>query len=85
MSWANTRVTVILREGEAHSFTALPEREHSMLGLGWQELIIVVLAIVFIAGFLGIGKLGGSGKSPFAELVERYRGRTDAEERGSTL
>ena len=56
-----------------------------MLGLGWQELIIVVLAIVFIAGFLGLGKLGGSGKSPFAALVERFSSRTDAGERSSTL
>lgn len=56
-----------------------------MLGLGWQELVIVVLAIVLIAGFFGIGRMGGSGKSPFVELVERYRSRADAEERGSIL
>jgi hypothetical protein len=55
-----------------------------MLGLGWQELIIVVLAIVFIAGFLGIGKMGGGDKSPFAQLVERFSSRTDTGERGST-
>jgi hypothetical protein len=55
-----------------------------MLGLGWQELIFVVLAIVFIAGFFGIGKMGGNGKSPFAELAERFTNRADAGERGST-
>jgi hypothetical protein len=55
-----------------------------MLGLGWQELIIVVLAIVLIAGFFGIGKLGGDGKSNVMELIGRFTGRTDAGERGST-
>jgi hypothetical protein len=55
-----------------------------MLGLGWQELIIVVLAIVFIAGFFGIGKLGGGGKSPFTELLERYNARGETKEPGST-
>lgn len=55
-----------------------------MLGLGWQELIIVVLAIVFIAGFLGIGKLGGDGKSNFLELVGRFTGRAEAGESSST-
>ncbi len=54
-----------------------------MLGLGWQELIIVVLAIVFIAGFFGIGKLGGNGKSSFMEMAERFTKRTDAGESGS--
>jgi hypothetical protein len=55
-----------------------------MLGLGWQDLIIVVLAIVFIAGFFGIGKLGGDGKSNFMELVGRFTARTDAGENSST-
>jgi len=55
-----------------------------MLGLGWQELIIVVLAIVFIAGFFGLGKLGGSGKSPFAQLIERFSSRPETGDRGST-
>lgn len=55
-----------------------------MLGLGWQELIIVVLAIVIIAGFFGLGKMGGDGKSPFAQLVERFNSRTHSGERGST-
>lgn len=55
-----------------------------MLGLGWQELIIVVLAIVLIAGFFGIGKLGGDGKSNLMELAGRLTGRADAGERGPT-
>ncbi|MDQ2654090.1 MAG: hypothetical protein M3Z20_13745 [Chloroflexota bacterium] len=55
-----------------------------MLGLGWQELIIVVLAIVFIAGFFGFGKLGGDGKSNFMDLVGRFTGRADAGESSST-
>ena len=55
-----------------------------MLGLGWQELIIVVLAIVFIAGFFGIGKLGGSGKSSFMELAERFTKRIGIGESGSS-
>ncbi|MBL8126585.1 MAG: twin-arginine translocase TatA/TatE family subunit [Chloroflexia bacterium] len=55
-----------------------------MLGLGWQELIIVVLAIVLIAGFFGIGKLGGSGRSSFLELAGRFTNRTGAGERGPT-
>ena len=55
-----------------------------MLGLGWQELIIVVLAIIFIAGFFGLGKLGGSGKSPFTEITERFTSRAGTGERGST-
>ena len=54
-----------------------------MLGLGWQELIIVVLAIVLIAGFFGIGKLGGSGRFSFFEVVERFTRRAEAEKRGS--
>lgn len=55
-----------------------------MLGLGWQELIIVCLAIVFIAGFFGIGKLGGNGKSSFMELADRFTSRADAGKPGST-
>jgi Sec-independent protein translocase protein TatA len=55
-----------------------------MLGLGWQELIIVVLAIVFICGFFGVGKLGGTGKTSFMEVVDRFIKRPDAGERGST-
>ncbi|MFN8664579.1 MAG: hypothetical protein U0075_22050 [Thermomicrobiales bacterium] len=55
-----------------------------MLGLGWQELIIVVLAIVLIAGFFGIGKLGGSGRSSIIEVVERFTRRTEAEKGGSS-
>lgn len=55
-----------------------------MLGLGWQELVIVVLAIVLIAGFFGIGKLGGTGRTSFLEMVGRFTGRDDAGERGST-
>jgi hypothetical protein len=55
-----------------------------MLGLGWQELIIVVLAIVFIAGFFGIGKLGGNGKSSFMELAERFTKRIGIGESGSS-
>lgn len=55
-----------------------------MLGLGWQELIIVVLAIVFIAGFFGFGKLGGDGNSSFTAMVERFTKRSDAAERGPT-
>lgn len=56
----------------------------TMLGLGWQELVIVVLAIVFIAGFFGIGKLGGSGKSSFMELADRFIKRGDTGEHRST-
>lgn len=55
-----------------------------MLGLGWQELVIVVLAIVFIAGFFGIGKLGGNGKSQFSELTGRLMERIDGSKNGST-
>ena len=55
-----------------------------MLGLGWQELIIVVLAIVLIAGFFGIGKLGGDGKAGLIDLVGRFTGRADAGESSST-
>jgi len=55
-----------------------------MLGLGWQELVIVVLAIVLIAGFFGFGKLGGNGKSTFMELAERFTKRADAGESSST-
>jgi hypothetical protein len=55
-----------------------------MLGLGWQELVIVVLAIVLIAGFFGIGKLGGNGTSSFVEMADRVLKRTGTEERGST-
>jgi hypothetical protein len=55
-----------------------------MLGLGWQELVIVVLAIVLIAGFFGIGKLGGNGTSSFVEIADRVLKRTGTEERGST-
>jgi hypothetical protein len=51
-----------------------------MLGLGWQELVIVVLAIVLIA----IGKLGGNGTSSFVEMADRVLKRTGTEERGST-
>ncbi|MCA9879207.1 MAG: twin-arginine translocase TatA/TatE family subunit [Thermomicrobiales bacterium] len=54
-----------------------------MLGLGWQELLIVVLAIVIIASFFGIGKLGGNGKSAFMETVDRVTKRAGAGERGS--
>lgn len=55
-----------------------------MLGLGWQELVIVVLAIVLIAGFFGFGKLGGNGKSSFMEMGERFLKRSDAGESNST-
>jgi hypothetical protein len=55
-----------------------------MLGLGWQELIIVVLAIVFIAGFFGFGKLGGEGRSNFMDLVGRFTGRTETGESSTT-
>lgn len=55
-----------------------------MLGLGWQELIIVVLAIVLIAGFFGFGKLGGNGKTSFMEIAERFTKRADAGESTST-
>lgn len=55
-----------------------------MLGLGWQELVIVVLAIVFIAGFFGIGKLGGNGKSQFSEMAGRLMERIDGSKNGST-
>lgn len=29
-----------------------------MLGFGWQELLILVVVIVLIAGFFGIGSIG---------------------------
>lgn len=29
-----------------------------MLGLGWQELLILVVVIVLIAGIFGIGSMG---------------------------
>jgi hypothetical protein len=55
-----------------------------MLGLGWQELLIVVLAIVLIAGFFGFGKLGGSGRTSFLEIADRFTKRADASESNST-
>lgn len=53
-----------------------------MLGLGWQELLIVVLAIVLIAGFFGFGKLGG--RTSFLEIADRFTKRADASESNST-
>ena len=55
-----------------------------MLGLGWQELVIVVLAIVLIAGFFGFGKLGGNGRSSFMELVGRTTKGPGASESNSS-
>ena len=36
------------------------------------------------AGFFGIGKLGGNGKSSFMELADRFTSRADAGKPGST-
>lgn len=49
-----------------------------MLGLGWQETLIVVAAIVLIAWFFGIGKLGGNGTSPLLEIIQRVSKRGDS-------
>lgn len=44
-----------------------------MLGLGWQELIMLVIVIVLVGGFFGIGSLGRQARrslGPESELPE---------------
>lgn len=42
-----------------------------MLGLGWQELVMLVVVIVLVAGLFGVGSLGGRAMQPLGQAQER--------------
>jgi hypothetical protein len=41
-----------------------------VLGLGWQELVMLVVVIALIASFFGIGSLGGRSLPPLEHARE---------------